>query len=127
MWNAVARLQPQTVHDLAVYFASLPPEAAADGRRELVATGKAIYEDGIAEANIVSCLACHGPSGEGVRQIPRLGGLSYAYLKRRLEQWNEGFHAAAKPMPQVARTLSGNEIEALASYLSFVEFASAGR
>jgi len=124
MWGAAANLSPQTAHDLAVYFSTLPPEAANDGDRELVAAGRTIYEVGIPESNIVSCLVCHGPNAEGVRDIPRLGGLSYSYLKRRLEQWGEGFHAAAEPMPRIASTLSPNEIEALASYLSFIEYAS---
>ena len=124
MWGAAANLSPQTAHDLAVYFSTLPPEAANDGDRELVAAGRMIYEVGIPESNIVSCLVCHGPNAEGVREIPRLGGLSYSYLKRRLEQWGEGFHPAAEPMPRIASTLSPNEIEALASYLSFIEYAS---
>ena len=124
MWGAAANLSPQTAHDLAVYFSTLPPEAANDGDRELLAAGRTIYEVGIPESNIVSCLVCHGPNAEGVREIPRLGGLSYSYLKRRLEQWGEGFHAAAEPMPRIASTLSPNEIEALASYLSFIEYAS---
>ena len=34
-------------------------------------------------SNIVSCLVCHGPNAEGVREIPRLGGLSYSYLKKK--------------------------------------------
>ena len=46
--------------------------------------------DGIPEANIVSCYACHGPNGEGIRDIPRLGGLAYFYVKARLEQWEQG-------------------------------------
>ena len=124
MWCDAANLSPQTAHDLAVYFSTLPPEAANDGDRELLAAGRTIYEVGIPESNIVSCLVCHGPNAEGVREIPRLGGLSYSYLKRRLEQWGEGFHAAAEPMPRIASTLSPNEIEALASYLSFIEYAS---
>ena len=124
MWGAAANLSPQTAHDLAVYFSTLPPEAANDGDSELVAAGRTIYEVGIPESNIVSCLVCHGPNAEGVREIPRLGGLSYSYLKRRLEQWGEGFHAAAEPMPRIASSLSPNEIEALASYLSFIEYAS---
>ena len=124
MWGATANLSPQTTHDLAAYFSTLPPKAANDGDRELVALGRTIYEQGIAESNVVSCLVCHGPNAEGVREIPRLGGLSYSYLKRRLEQWGKGFHAAAEPMPQIASTLSSNEIEALASYLSFVEYDS---
>jgi cytochrome c553 len=127
MWGATANLSPQTAHDLAAYFSALPPQAANDGDRELVAAGRTIYEEGIAESNIVSCLVCHGPNGEGVREIPRLGGLSYSYLKKRLEQWGEGFHAAAEPMPQIASQLSPNQIEALASYLSFIEYDSLER
>ena len=74
------------------------------------------------EANIVSCYACHGPNAEGVRDIPRLGGLAYFYLKGRLEQWGQGYHSGTEsPMPIVASHLGPNEIEALASYLSFVK------
>ena len=121
MWGAAANLRADTVLDLAAYFASLPPKAAHDGRRMLADKGQAIYLQGIPEANIVACLACHGPGGQGVREIPRLGGLSYFYLKRRLEEWGQGYHSApASPMPMVASSLGPDEIEALASYLSFV-------
>ena len=83
--------------------------------------GKQIFVDGIPEANIVSCYACHGPNGEGVRDIPRLGGLAYFYVKARLEQWGQGYHSTpGSPMPLVANHLGPEEIEALASYLSFV-------
>ncbi len=122
MWGAAANLRPDVMRDLADYFASLPPKAAHDGRRALAEKGKAIFLQGIPEANIVACLACHGPGGQGVREIPRLGGLSYFYLKRRLEEWRQGYHSAtASPMPTVANSLGPDEIEALASYLSFVK------
>lgn len=99
----------------------LPPKAANDGDADLAATGKSLYELGNPDANIVACVVCHGPNAEGVREIPRLGGLAYSYLKRRLAQWGEGYHAAAQPpMPLIASKLSANDIEALASYLSFV-------
>jgi cytochrome c553 len=121
MWAAAANLRTDTVRDLADYFASLPPKSAHDGRWALAAKGQSIYLQGIPDANIVACLACHGPGGQGVREIPRLGGLSYFYLKRRLEEWGQGYHSApASPMPLVASTLGPDEIEALASYLSFV-------
>jgi cytochrome c553 len=120
MWGAVAALGPSEAHALASYFASIAPKAAGDGDRDLVARGKTIYLDGIPEANIVSCYACHGPNAEGVRNIPRLGGLAYFYVKARLQQWGQGYHASASPMPMVASHLGPDEIEALASYLSFV-------
>lgn len=121
MWSAAANLRTDTIRDLADYFASLPPKAANDGRRTLAERGQTIYLEGIPEANIAACLACHGPAGQGVREIPRLGGMSYFYLKRRLQEWGQGYHSApTSPMPLVASTLDPDHIEALASYLSFV-------
>jgi cytochrome c553 len=122
MWGAAANLTWQSARNLAMYFSTLPPEAADDGDRENVALGRTIYQQGMPDSNIVACVVCHGPNAEGVAQIPRLGGLAYTYLKRRLEQWGEGYHAAAgPPMPDISSRLSQPQIEALASYLSFVK------
>jgi cytochrome c553 len=122
MWGAAANLHAGTARDLADYFASLPPKAAHDGHRGLAERGQSIYDQGIPDSNVVACIACHGPGGQGVRDIPRLGGLSYFYLKRRLDEWRQGYHSALdSPMPLVASTLSPDEIEALSSYLSFVK------
>jgi cytochrome c553 len=121
MWSAAANLRTDAVRELADYFASLPPKTAHDGHWALAERGQAIYLQGLPEANIVACLACHGPAGQGVREIPRLGGLSYFYLKRRLQEWGQGYHSAVgSPMPLVASTLGPDDVEALASYLSFV-------
>ena len=122
MWPAVAALAPHAARDLAIYFATIVPKAANDGDRNLTGKGRTIYLEGVPEANIVSCYACHGPNAEGVRDIPRLGGLAYFYLKGRLEQWGQGYHSGtSSPMPMVAGHLGPDEIEALASYLSFVK------
>jgi cytochrome c553 len=122
MWGAAANLPPWEAHVLSVYFSNLPPRAANDGDRELVARGEVIYQRGTPEANIAACVACHGPSAEGVGAIPRIGGLAYTYLKRRLEQWAEGYHGTlGHPMPHISTQLSPNQIEELASYLSFMK------
>lgn len=123
MWGAAAHLGPQSARNLAIYFSSLVPQAANDGDRALVATGRSIYQLGLPDSNIVACVACHGPNAEGIRDIPRLGGLSYSYLKRRLEQWKAGYHAAlSRPMPDIASRLDPQQIAALASYLSFISY-----
>ena len=83
MWGAVGALDPDAARELAIYFAKIAPKAANDGDSDLAARGRTIYMEGIPEANIVSCYACHGPDAEGVRDIPRLGGLAYFYLKSR--------------------------------------------
>ncbi len=121
MWGAAAYLDPRTAHDLAIYFSTIPPKPAADGRTDLIVLGESIYQAGRPEENIVACVACHGPNAQGVAAIPRLGGLAYTYLKRRLKEWAIGYHITARhPMPSVARKLSSAQIDALASYLSFV-------
>lgn len=122
MWGPAAALDPYAARDLAAYFASIPPKPANDGNPNLVTAGREIYMQGIPEANIAACYACHGPDGVGVRDIPRLGGLAYFYLKARLKQWGQGYHSGGgTPMPIVARQLDMVQIEALASYLSFVK------
>ena len=120
MWSVGENLSPQTVRNLATYFSTLAPRAANDGNKEFAALGRTIYQVGMPDANIAACVVCHGPNAEGVGEIPRLGGLAFTYLQRRLEQWGEGFHAKP-PMASVASKLSPNQIEALASYLSFIE------
>lgn len=122
MWPAAANVGPQAARSLANYLSTLAPEPADDGSRELVATGRKIYQEGVPNSNVAACVACHGPNAQGVREIPRLGGLSYSYLQMRLEQWGEGYDSAAMhPMPHVASKLSRHQIVALASYLSFVK------
>ena len=122
MWGARRSLGAQTARDLAMYFSTLPRKAAVMGTPRSRGDGKTIYQEGMPDSNIVACVVCHGPNAEGVSQIPRFGGLAYSYLTRRLEQWNEGYNAAAgPPMPSIASKLSPNQIAALASYLSFVK------
>ena len=122
MWGALQRVDGQVARVVAAYISSLDARAANDGNEHLTGLGLAIYRDGDAADNIPACAACHGPEAEGVGAIPRLGGLSYRYLKRRLAEWGEGYHArAAYPMSAVASKLSDDQIEAIASYLSFVK------
>ncbi len=128
MWRAAAKLQTQWADEdgaraVAAYLATLEPKAAKDGNEDLVSTGASIYAGGEANENVPACAVCHGPNAVGSRNIPRLGGLSYHYIKRRLETWAEGYHASASyPMLIVASHLSEDKMEALASYLSFIDY-----
>jgi len=120
MWGAAAQIDAQAAAELAYYFSTLEPAAANDGDQDFVARGQTVYRDGNPEANIPSCIACHGPNAEGIGPMPRLAGLSVRYLRRRLQQWGEGYHLTAMaPMPTIAKNLPPQEIEALASFLSF--------
>jgi len=123
MWGAVAALRPHKARDLAIYFATLTPRAANGGRQGSRGQGKNNPSRGHSGIQycVLLCL-CHGPNAEGVRDIPRLGGLAYFYLKGRLDQWGQGYHSGMEsPMPLVASHWGPSEIGALASYLSFIK------
>lgn len=122
MWPVAANVGPQAERYLANFLSTLSPEPTNDGDRELVTLGKSIYQVGVTDSNIAACVVCHGPRAQGIGEIPRLGGMSYTYLQKRLEQWREGYDSAAMhPMPHVASNLSAEQIAALASYLSFLQ------
>ena len=78
------------------------------------------------------CAVCHKIGPGATNSIgPELNGLdgrhpgsvaNYTYVKRRLEQWAEGYHGTlGHPMPHIATQLSRDQIEELSSYLSFVK------
>jgi cytochrome c553 len=120
MWGAVQRVNPDVARVVAAYLASLEARPADDGYPNMQSEGRSLYVNGDPATNVPACAVCHGPNAEGAAAIPRLGGLSYRYLQRRLEEWGEGYHAsAAFPMKAVATQLSDRQIEAIASYLSF--------
>jgi cytochrome c553 len=124
------RLNPAMRPALAAHFSSLNPEPVGGGQRDLVATGKVIYEEGVPEANVVACSGCHGPEAKGKNEIPRLAGQLNSYTEKELTDWskvrgqnplNEG---VAAPMKQIAYSLSPSQIAAIASYLSYLKTAS---
>ena len=67
-------LEPAMRPALAAHFSRLDPEPNGVGPRQLVATGKKIYQEGVPEANVPACSGCHGPEAKGKNEIPRLAG-----------------------------------------------------
>jgi cytochrome c553 len=121
MSHVAAKVLPEHECELTSYLAMLPPEAAGDGNEALAAIGEQIFKIGVPSDKVPACQFCHGPDARGVGIFPRLSGQSYYYLKRRLEQWGEGYTKIAPHMPGIASQLSPEQIDAVASYLSFVK------
>jgi cytochrome c553 len=111
---------------LAAHFRELTPPPLGGGPKQLVATGKQIYEDGIPEANVPACAACHGPEAKGQDIIPRLAGQLYPYLVKELTRWDKdrGQSSSADQttavMLPIAHNLSQSQISALAAYLGYL-------
>jgi len=124
MFNVAHTLSPAMISALTANFRALNPNPIGGAPTQLVATGKKIFEDGVPDANIAACAACHGPKALGYEQIPRLAGQLYPYLIKELTNWSkERGQNPAKPdtsfiMAPVAHSLTRPQVEAVAAYLS---------
>ena len=74
MFNVAHVLSPPMLTALATHFRNLDPKPFGGAPRGSIATGKRIYEEGLPEANVPACSACHGMQGKGQNEIPRLAG-----------------------------------------------------
>jgi cytochrome c553 len=119
-------LSPDMRAALAARFRELDPRPLGGGPRNLLGTGKRIYDEGIPEANIPACAACHGPDAKGQDAIPRLAGQLYAYTVKELTNWSrERGQGPAKDdtsavMTPIAHALSAAQVSAIAAYLSYL-------
>jgi cytochrome c553 len=127
MFNVAHALSPSMISALAANFRDLNPAPVGGAPRQLVAEGKRIFEDGVPDANVAACAACHGPDARGTGEIPRLAGQLYPYLIKELTNWGkERGQNPAKPdtsaiMSPVAHSLTKAQIEAVAAYVSYLK------
>ena len=124
MFSVAHVLNAPMIDALAARFHSLNPPPLGLGSKALAATGKEIFQEGLPDANIAACSACHGPEALGHDQIPRLAGQLYPYVVRELMNWGtERGQNTAKPdtsatMLPIAHSLSRRQMEAVAAYVS---------
>jgi cytochrome c553 len=126
MANVAHVLSPSMVQALASHFRSLDPKPIGGAPRGSVAVGKRIYEEGLPEANVPACSACHGMEGKGANEIPRLAGQLYDYTVGQLGGWTKvrGQGSAVDTsaiMAPTAHNLSRSQIEAVAAYVSYLQ------
>jgi cytochrome c553 len=124
MFNVAHALSPGMISALAANFRSLNPRPIGGASSGNAALGRKIFEDGLPDANIAACAACHGPDATGSGEIPRLAGQLYPYVIKELVNWGkERGQNPTKPdtsaiMSPVAHSLNRSQIEAVAAYVS---------
>jgi cytochrome c553 len=127
MFNVAHALSPSMISALAASFRQLNPAPVGGAPRQLVEEGKRIFEDGVPDANVAACAACHGPDASGTGEIPRLAGQLFPYLIKELTNWGEERgQNPAKPdtssiMSPVAHSLTKAQTEAVAAYVSYLK------
>ncbi|MGA9665351.1 MAG: c-type cytochrome [Gallionella sp.] len=121
--NAMAAtLADDDVADVAAYFAS-QKKMKGEGSEEYE-VGKNLFLHGDLSRMVLACVNCHGVDGKGfnpkVSVFPVLGGQHKAYLIRQLKNWRSGdrTNSPNNIMNRIAASLTDDEIDSLAGYLS---------
>jgi len=126
MFSVLTTVEPSMWRPLAVHFSQLAAKPLGGAQPDLVATGRQIFEDGVAEANVPACMACHGQGAKGHDPVPRLAGQLDDYVVNKLSNWSS---ERSQPSPEndparimavVARNLTRSQISAVAAYLSYL-------
>jgi len=120
MMGQVQGLDDQDMKDLAVFYAVQTPQpGSAD--RELAEQGKRIYQGGNMETGVSACIACHGPSGEGIptANYPMVSGQHAEYTLEELKKYRDGERTTdqAGMMRDIAARMSEEEMRAVAEYI----------
>jgi cytochrome c553 len=126
MFNVAHVMSPSMLTALAMHFRDLDPAPLGGAPKELIATGKTIYDDGLPEANVPACAACHGAEAKGQGEIPRLAGQFFPYTVKSMTNWNkERGQGPAKDisaiMSPTAHNLTQTQIAAVAAYVSYLK------
>ena len=116
MWGMSAPLDDEMINALATYYAAQTPVPGPRGEAAMIARGADIYAKGIANDGIPPCAGCHGPSGAGTDQFPRLAGQHAQYLLKQLRSFQSNLRDVAV-MHGVAQGMAIGEMEAVAAYL----------
>src|SRR6516164_10030983 len=127
MFNVAHVLSSSMLAALATHFKDLNPEPLGGAPKELIAMGKTIYEDGLPDANVPACSACHGIEARGQGEIPRLAGQFFPYTVKALTSWTkERGQGGTKVdtsaiMTPTAHNLTQKQIAAVAAYVSYLK------
>ena len=134
-------LSPQDMRDIGAYFASQTVRAGiadesliAEGPnkdKKFYQVGESIYRGGNAARGIPACMACHGPAGHGNAgaAYPALAGQHAGYTATQLQHFRDGKvwgkdATANVIMGDVAKQLTDEEIQAVATYIEGLHAAT---
>jgi cytochrome c553 len=116
MWGMSSQLSDDVIKRLAEYYAALAPARGTPGDKTIVAKGRQIYDQGIAEEGIPACVACHGANAQGNEGIPRLAGQHAPYLVKQLAYFKSLQRGNAPVMHAVGEKMTLEQMEAVAAY-----------
>ena len=117
MWGMAAALSDATIDGVANYYSSQTPEPGHPDNSADVASGKKIYDEGIAETGVPACGSCHGDAAQGGGPFPRLAGQQRPYIEGQLAAFSSNARAN-EIMHENAKNLTPDAERQLAAFLA---------
>lgn len=122
MYPIVMNLSDEDIADISAWYASqtIKPGVADEA---LVEQGRDLYHGGNPDTGVPACMACHGPTGNGIpgAGYPMVRAQHTDYTADRLKRYRDGETNQDDPyseiMVGVAENLTDAEIEAVSSYI----------
>ena len=119
MWGLSRSLTDQQIDGLARYYAEQPlRRQPLEGRAERIASGKAIFEGGLAAKQVPACASCHGSRAQGNGAFPRLAGQHADYIAKQLDVFQRtDERPEGAVMKVIAHSLDRADIANVADYV----------
>jgi cytochrome c553 len=118
MWGISHHLTDDQIKGLAEYFArQVPKKLSLAVNAQQMAAGKEIYDKGVPGGDVIPCMACHGPMGQGIEAFPRLAYQHADYIVKQLDIFQNTQGRPGTPMEAITHPLTGENKEAIAAYL----------
>lgn len=119
MNDQAQELTAEEIKALGLFFSQKKPKAYNVSDQDLAAVGRYIYHKGNSYSGVAACASCHGPTGDGTAQLPRLAGQHAAYAESQLKEFNKRERTNDNAvMHAIASKLTELEMRAVSVYLS---------
>jgi cytochrome c553 len=116
MWGIAGGLDDPMIGAVATYYAAQPAVAGRPSEPALIAKGKQLFDQGVADRGIPACASCHGADAKGVADFPRLAGQHAKYVVKQL-QYIQTLVRSAPVMHGIIKDITPAEMQAVAAYV----------
>jgi cytochrome c553 len=113
--------QAETLRNPRSGFVAYVPPGSTEKGKDLVTTGgMRVVGNEIIQGKTTPCVTCHGLDLMGVADVPPIAGRSPSYLVRQIWDIQQGTRngAAVQLMKQAIANLNGEDLVAIAAYVS---------
>lgn len=115
--GGLTHLTETQIAGLADYFSSQSAMKAQADTPD--ARGESIFRQGLPQAGIAACSACHGADGGGNGHVPRVAGQHATYMARQILRLQQSVQRADGASTQhVDHALSQADAESVARYMT---------